>query len=175
MRAFNDSSFSPNFSCNKVSPSYSSLSPNKLPWPAAAISGCCFITSLFIVASIKNLKAICLGADWDLHLEKGYDGKRNNFISSKNIEIIKWESIAITFTMDFSWSDCYKYLLKTVLWQPVLLAQNQSFPTAPTTVLKCLPHTNMCQNGQNQSYLAHSMPQQVSYSLTGFGRLPECL
>jgi hypothetical protein len=29
----------------------------------------------------------------------------------------------------------------------------------------CLLHTNMCQNGKNESYLAHSiMPQQVSHA-----------
>jgi hypothetical protein len=39
----------------------------------------------------------------------------------------------------------------------------------------CLPHTNMCQNGQNQSCLAHSMPQQVSYDWTGLRKHPECL
>jgi hypothetical protein len=39
----------------------------------------------------------------------------------------------------------------------------------------CLPHTNMCQNGQNESCLTRSMPQQVNHAWTGLGKHPECI
>jgi hypothetical protein len=40
---------------------------------------------------------------------------------------------------------------------------------------RCLPHINMCQNGQIESCLAQSMAQQVSHTSSGLAKHPECL